>query len=63
MPWVLPRGRSTPGRQFRYSALASEFVLTLRPVLHLALRRAGAFSRGGARYMNQGCVRTNPAGT
>ncbi len=42
--WQAP-SRSTPGGQPRYFDLAIELVLTLRPVFHLALRQAEAFSR------------------
>ena len=42
--WQAPR-RSTPGGQPRYSELAIELVLTLRLVLHLALRQAEGFAR------------------
>jgi len=38
--------RSTPGVQPRYSACTIELVLTQRPVFHLALRQAEAFTRG-----------------
>ncbi len=41
--WQAPR-RTTPGGQPRYSDLAIELVLTLRLVLHLALRQAEAFA-------------------
>ncbi len=42
--WQAPR-RSTPGGQPRYSELAIEMVLTLRLVVHLALRQAEGFAR------------------
>ena len=42
--WQAPR-RSTPGGQPRYSELAIELVLTLRPVFHLALGQAEGFAR------------------
>ena len=41
--WKAPR-RTTPGGQPRTSDLAIGLVLTLRLVLHLALRRAEAFT-------------------
>ena len=41
--WQAPR-RTTPGGQPRTSGLATGLVLTLRLVLHLALRQAEAFT-------------------
>ena len=51
--WAAPK-RSTPGRQPLYSELATELVLTLRLVFHLALRQAEAFSRSVLRLLGLG---------
>jgi len=48
--WAAPR-RSSPGGQSLYSDLASELVLTLRLVFHLALRQVEAFSRSVLRLL------------
>ena len=48
--WQAPRG-STPGGQPRYSELATELVLTLRLVFHLALRQAEGFARSVLRLL------------
>ena len=50
--WQAPR-RSTPGGQAWYSDLAIELVLTLRLVLHLALRQAEGFAAGVLRLLGQ----------
>ena len=51
--WQVPR-RTTPGGQPRYSDLAIELVLRLRLVLHLALRRAEAFTGTMLRLLGLG---------
>jgi hypothetical protein len=48
--WRAPR-RTTPGGQPLYSDLAIELALTLRLVLHLALRQAEAFTRSVLRLL------------
>jgi hypothetical protein len=48
--WHAPR-RTTPGGQPLYSDLAIEMVLTLRLVLHLALRQAAAFTASVLRLL------------
>jgi Transposase DDE domain len=50
--WRAPR-RTTPGGQARYSDAAVELVLTLRLVLHLALRQAEGFAASVLRLLGQ----------
>src|SRR3712207_8032238 len=50
--WQAPR-RTTPGGQPWYSDLAIELVLTLRLVLHLALRQAEGFARSVLRLLGR----------